>query len=181
MDNNKENIANGPANAENTIVIRYTREELLQHLHDSELAAPNFSAKNNPNCLLSPVLLRHMTHFMEFQLTSGKSVTPLETLQPLPLVHASIVEHLEYYFSMENLTRDGYLKANARVGRHFDGWVLVEDLLRYQRMRALTMHPKTIAEAAKYSNSAVIEYDKVKGKIRRRPSNDDEGGDDRIA
>lgn len=178
MDNMKENLVNNKS-----IVVRYTREELLKHLHDCKLVAPTFSAGNNPKCVLPPLLLRNLNHFMEFQLSNGKTIPPLENLQPLASVREYIVTLLEFYFSSENLKYDGFLKAKDRAGKCFDGWVVIEDLLRYQRIRSMTMYPKTIAEAAKYSNSEVIEYDKTKGKIRRKPptSMDDEGANNAIA
>lgn len=142
--------------------IRYTRDELLEHLHAVKLTIPEFKPNFNATSItMAPFLRREMKHLMEFQLsrTLPKRVAELEHDGQFPLREA-VMEHLEYYFSVEHLSHDKFL--NRR-----DDWVPIDVIMNYQRIRAISTSPETIMRIIKTTPSDIIEIDYQREKIRR--------------
>lgn len=79
---------------------------------------------------------------------------------PDPHLRVKILNQIEYYFSVENLCKDPYLRQNMDG----QGWVPVSLIATFRRVAALTSDVNLIINALR--NSSVVE---VKGdKIRRR-------------
>eukprot|EP00249_Psilotum_nudum_P024854 c29308_g1_i8 orf=1020-4403(-) len=75
-------------------------------------------------------------------------------------LRAMLVKQIEYYFSIENLCRDIYLRSNMDA----QGFVPVSVIANFNRVRALTPNPALILDSLR--NSMVVE---VKGdKLRKR-------------
>lgn len=79
---------------------------------------------------------------------------------------AAIIRQLEYYFGDANLARDKFLQ--EQVGKD-EGWVPVDVLLTFKRLKALSEDKKVIVDAIEKSDEGLIEISEDREKLRRHP------------
>ncbi|XP_062383361.1 lupus La protein [Sardina pilchardus] len=75
-----------------------------------------------------------------------------------------VADQIEYYFGDHNLVRDKFLKEQLQVD---DGWVTLETMLKFNRLRTLTTEESVIVEALRKSKTGLLEVSEDKTKIRR--------------
>ena len=76
-----------------------------------------------------------------------------------------IIHQVEYYFGDKNLRKDEFLKREMEKD---DGWVSLECLLNFNRMKALDVDIVQIAAALDESETGLLEIHENRDKIRRR-------------
>ncbi|GFS60891.1 lupus La protein [Trichonephila clavipes] len=76
-----------------------------------------------------------------------------------------IIRQVEYYFGNYNLSKDKFLKEQITLD---DGWVPLETLVKFNRLKSLTEDFDTICTALKKSPNELIEISEDSTKIRRR-------------
>ncbi|XP_019731888.1 lupus La protein isoform X2 [Hippocampus comes] len=81
-------------------------------------------------------------------------------------VEVKVVRQIEYYFGDHNLIRDKFLKEQLQLD---DGWVTLETLLKFNRLKSLTSDTDVIVSALQKSTSGLLEISEDKTKIRRCP------------
>ncbi|XP_077473727.1 lupus La protein isoform X2 [Stigmatopora argus] len=86
-----------------------------------------------------------------------------EEMSPIEL---KVVRQVEYYFGDHNLPRDRFLKEQLKLD---DGWVPLETMLKFNRLKSLTSDAEIIVSALQKSNSGLLEINEDKTKIRRSP------------
>lgn len=79
-------------------------------------------------------------------------------------LEAQIIKQVEYYFGDFNLPRDKFLQGKLKLD---DGWVTIETLLTFNRLKSLTTAENVVAEALKKSTSQLLEVSDDGKKIRR--------------
>ncbi|KAI5063122.1 hypothetical protein GOP47_0021669 [Adiantum capillus-veneris] len=75
-------------------------------------------------------------------------------------VQGMVVKQIEYYFSVENLCRDIYLRSKMDEW----GFVPVSVIANFNRVRAITPNPYFIIEALRLSNVVEVQGDKIRKK-----------------
>ncbi|CAH1249917.1 SSB [Branchiostoma lanceolatum] len=88
------------------------------------------------------------------------------TAEPTAL-ERKIYQQVEYYFGDHNLTRDRFLQGEIKKD---DGWVALETLVKFNRLKALTDDFGVICAALQKSPSRLMEVSEDKTKVRRLPS-----------
>ncbi|XP_055593092.1 la protein homolog [Uranotaenia lowii] len=81
-------------------------------------------------------------------------------------LECSIIRQLEYYFGDANLARDKFL--SEQISKD-DGWVPVDVLLTFKRLKALSDDKKIIVDAIEKSDEGLIEISEDREKLRRHP------------
>ncbi|XP_030637727.1 lupus La protein [Chanos chanos] len=92
------------------------------------------------------------------EMAENQEVSPLEK---------KVAEQIEYYFGDHNLPRDKFLKEQLQLD---DGWVPLETMLKFNRLKMLTSDCSVIVEALRKSRTGLLEVSEDKTKIRRCPS-----------
>uniref|UniRef100_A0A8C6Q528 Small RNA binding exonuclease protection factor La n=1 Tax=Nothobranchius furzeri TaxID=105023 RepID=A0A8C6Q528_NOTFU len=69
-----------------------------------------------------------------------------------------------YYFGDHNLPRDRFLKEQVQLD---DGWVTLETMLKFNRLKSLTTDSSVIVAALQKSKTGLLEISEDKTKIRR--------------
>lgn len=77
-----------------------------------------------------------------------------------------IIKQIEYYFGDSNLPRDRFLQDLIKKE---DGWIPVETMTKFNRLKQITDDISVIAEAVKKSTSGLMEVSEDNTKIRRSP------------
>ncbi|KAJ0070404.1 hypothetical protein NL108_007713, partial [Boleophthalmus pectinirostris] len=72
-----------------------------------------------------------------------------------------------YYFGDHNLPRDKFLKEQLQLD---DGWVTLETMLKFNRLKALTTDTTVVIAALQKSKMGLLELHDDKTKIRRSPN-----------
>ncbi|BFY97663.1 hypothetical protein BsWGS_00703 [Bradybaena similaris] len=90
--------------------------------------------------------------------SSSEAVTALE---------ARIIKQIEYYFGDINLLVDKFLQEKIQED---DGWVTMDTMLKFNRLREITDNAQIICEALKKSSRGLMEVSEQGDKIRRSPS-----------
>ncbi|KAK8767441.1 hypothetical protein V5799_005771 [Amblyomma americanum] len=80
---------------------------------------------------------------------------------------AKIIKQVEYYFGDFNLPRDKFLQGKVKED---DGWVTIQTLLTFNRLKSLTTEENVVAEALKKSANQLLEVSSDGKKIRRSPA-----------
>ncbi|BFY97837.1 hypothetical protein BsWGS_00877 [Bradybaena similaris] len=80
---------------------------------------------------------------------------------------ARIIKQIEYYFSDFNLLRKKFLSKKIQED---DGWVTMDTMLTFNRLKEITDDAQRIVAALKKSSSGLMEVSEQGDKIRRRPS-----------
>uniref|UniRef100_A0A2M4A818 Putative rna-binding protein la n=1 Tax=Anopheles triannulatus TaxID=58253 RepID=A0A2M4A818_9DIPT len=79
---------------------------------------------------------------------------------------AAIIRQLEYYFGDANLLKDKFLKEKIKED---NGWVTLDVLLSFKRLKALSEDKKVIVDAIEKSTEGLIEVSEDREKLRRHP------------
>jgi len=82
-------------------------------------------------------------------------------------VAEKVVKQVEFYFSDVNLPKDKFLQ--AEISKNVDGWVSLQTICSFSRMRALTEEAAAVAAALKAS-SELVEVSECGEKVRRSPA-----------
>lgn len=82
-------------------------------------------------------------------------------------LEAKIITQVEYYFGDFNLPRDKFLQGKLKLD---DGWVTIETLLTFNRLKSLTTAVDVVAAALKKSTNQLLEVSEDGTKIRRSPA-----------
>lgn len=88
-------------------------------------------------------------------------------LADVSALDAKIIKQVEYYFGDFNLPRDKFLQGKVKED---DGWVTIETLLTFNRLKSLTAEENVVAEALKKSTNQLLEVSSDGKKIRRTPA-----------
>ncbi|XP_076871331.1 lupus La protein [Brachyhypopomus gauderio] len=75
-----------------------------------------------------------------------------------------VAEQIEYYFGDHNLPRDRFLKEQMQLD---DGWVTLETMLKFNRLKTLTTDATVIVESLRKSKTGLLEISEDQTKIRR--------------
>lgn len=75
-----------------------------------------------------------------------------------------IIRQIEYYFGDINLNKDKFMKDEIQKDA---GWVELETLIKFNRLKVLSTDFGVIIEALKKSTSNLLEIDEEKKKVRR--------------
>lgn len=89
-----------------------------------------------------------------------------DALEISPL-EKKVAEQIEYYFGDHNLPRDKFLKEQLQLD---DGWVPLETMLKFNRLKSLTSEVSVIVEALLKSQTGLLDVSEDKTKIRRNPN-----------
>ncbi|XP_053694927.1 la protein homolog [Sabethes cyaneus] len=84
----------------------------------------------------------------------------------LTKLEASIIRQLEYYFGDANLSRDKFLLEQIQKD---DGWVPLDVLLTFKRLKSLSDDKKVIVDAIEKSDEGLVEISEDREKLRRHP------------
>lgn len=76
-----------------------------------------------------------------------------------------IIRQVEYYFGNHNLPRDKFLQEQIKTE---DGWVTLETMTKFNKLKELTADVKVIAAAMKKATSGLMEVNEDETKLRRR-------------
>ncbi|TSK42105.1 Lupus La protein [Bagarius yarrelli] len=87
--------------------------------------------------------------------------------QEMSPLEKKVAEQVEYYFGDHNLPRDKFLKEQIQLD---DGWVTLETMLKFNRLKNLTSDSAVIVESLKKSKTGLLEISEDQTKIRRNPS-----------
>ncbi|XP_037268618.2 la protein homolog [Rhipicephalus microplus] len=87
-----------------------------------------------------------------------------ECAGPNDEIREKIVKQLEYYFGDLNLSRDKFLREKIKSGF---GWVDIDVLLTFKKLRSLTENKEDIADAILNSASSLLEVHKDGTLVRR--------------
>jgi len=77
-----------------------------------------------------------------------------------------IIRQVEYYFGDYNLPKDKFLQEEIKKD---DGWVALETMLNFQRLKNLSTDKDVIGSALLKSTSKLLEVSEDKSKLRRNP------------
>jgi lupus La protein len=96
--------------------------------------------------------------------SNGSSVAELSDEEKAKRTEA-IVTQVEYYFGDHNLPKDRFLQEQIKLD---EGWVSMETMLKFARLKKLSPDPQVIMAALK-ENSKMMEVDEEGQRIRRNP------------
>ncbi|XP_020916757.1 lupus La protein [Exaiptasia diaphana] len=96
--------------------------------------------------------------------TINKNESKIESLDA---VEKRIVKQIEYYFGDKNFPRDKFLRQKAEED---DGWVTLDCLQTFSRLKAMSVENQTLADAIKRANSKLLEVSDDDKKVRRLKS-----------
>ncbi|KAI3665348.1 hypothetical protein L6452_43972 [Arctium lappa] len=83
---------------------------------------------------------------------------PMYFSVPDPLLHAKIVNQIDYYFSNENLVKDTYLRRNMDE----QGWVPVNLIAGFKKVSSLTDNVQLILDAMRTSSIVEVQGEKIR-------------------
>lgn len=104
--------------------------------------------------------------------TETKAASTEESIEETPAtdnvskLEASIIRQLEYYFGDANLARDKFLLEQISKD---EGWVSLDVLLTFKRLKSLSEDKKVIVDAIEKSDEGLIEISEDREKLRRHP------------
>jgi len=87
--------------------------------------------------------------------------------EPLSLLEKKVIRQVEYYFGDVNYPRDKFLQEKKTED---DGWISLECLTTFNRLKSLSTDLEFITSALKKSKSGVLETNDTDFKVRRNPS-----------
>lgn len=79
-------------------------------------------------------------------------------------LEAKIIKQIEYYFGDANLGRDKFLQEQRKLD---DGWVSMETMLKFNRLKQISDSDEAITSAIKKSTLGLVEVSEDNKKIRR--------------
>uniref|UniRef100_A0A3Q2NSN0 Lupus La protein homolog n=1 Tax=Fundulus heteroclitus TaxID=8078 RepID=A0A3Q2NSN0_FUNHE len=89
-----------------------------------------------------------------------------ENQEAMTPTEMKVARQVEYYFGDHNLPRDKFLKEQLQLD---DGWVTLETMLKFNRLKSLTTETSVVVSALQKSKSGLLEISEDKTKIRRSP------------
>ncbi|KAG5852662.1 lupus La protein isoform X1 [Anguilla anguilla] len=87
-------------------------------------------------------------------------------MQEASPLEKKVAEQIEYYFGDHNLPRDKFLKEQIQLD---DGWVTLETMIKFNRLKCLTTDFNIIINSLRKSKTGLLEINEDKTKIRRCP------------
>ncbi|CAA7056993.1 unnamed protein product [Microthlaspi erraticum] len=123
------------------------------------LAAPQLGSYGGP--MLYPDIPPHVVMPPPESMALVGHFSPLQMYftGPDPMLYHKILTQVEYYFSADNLSKDGYLRRQMND----QGWVSVTVIAGFRKLTEMTNNIQTILEALR--SSEVVE---IKGEALRR-------------
>lgn len=97
---------------------------------------------------------------------SAKDSTTEEKPVDASKLEGSIIRQVEYYFGDANLARDKFLQEQITKD---EGWVPLDVLLTFKRLKALSEDKKVIVDAVEKSDEGLVEISEDREKLRRHP------------
>lgn len=79
-------------------------------------------------------------------------------------LQAKIIRQVEYYFGDLNLTKDKFMQDEIQKD---DGWVTLETLIKFNRLKQLSSDFQVILASLKESSNDLLELDTEKQRVRR--------------
>lgn len=129
-------------------------------LAESEIAAGSSEATTEPSAeAKTEPLADGATEKKNEETTSKNEVDSLE---------AKIIRQMEYYFGDMNLMKDKYMQ--TQIKESTDGWIMMDVLITFNRLKALSTDIDLVLKALKKSKSGLLEVDEEGKKIRRDPN-----------
>ncbi|XP_057304678.1 lupus La protein homolog B-like [Hydractinia symbiolongicarpus] len=98
--------------------------------------------------------------------TEAKNAENDTSAEPLSDLDKKLIRQIEYYFGDVNLPRDKFLQEKIPED---DGWITLECLTTFNRVKKLSTDLAEIAKALKKSDSGLLEINDVDFKVRRSP------------
>lgn len=98
----------------------------------------------------------------ESEETNGRA--EISTVDVTSDLEKKIIKQVEFYFGDRNYSKDRFLKEKAEED---DGWVTIECLSTFNRLKALSTDTEVIAAAIRKSDTGLIEVSEDNKKIRR--------------
>lgn len=86
--------------------------------------------------------------------------------EPLSLLEKKIIRQVEYYFGDVNYPRDKFLQEKKTED---DGWISLECLTTFNRLKCLSTDLEAITDCLKKSKSGLLEINDTDFKVRRCP------------
>jgi len=83
------------------------------------------------------------------------------------ILDQKIIRQVEYYFGDYNLPKDKFLQEQIKTD---DGWITLETMLKFQRLKDISEDASVICEALLKSSAKLMEVSDDKTKIRRSPN-----------
>ena len=77
-----------------------------------------------------------------------------------------IIKQIEYYFGDVNIMKDKFMQGEIK---NDDGWITMETMLKFNRLKQLSDNVDVILNALKKSTSGLMEIHEGREKIRRSP------------
>nr|XP_020452001.1 lupus La protein [Monopterus albus] len=90
-----------------------------------------------------------------------------ETQEEMSPLEVKVARQIEYYFGDHNLPRDKFLKEQVQLD---DGWVTLETMIKFNRLKTLTTDSSVIVAALQKSKTGLLEISEDKTKVRRSPN-----------
>ncbi|XP_072539057.1 lupus La protein [Salminus brasiliensis] len=87
--------------------------------------------------------------------------------QDMSPLEKKVADQIEYYFGDHNLPRDKFLKEQMQLD---DGWINLETMLKFNRLKSLTSDAAVIIKSLQKSKTGLLEISEDQTKIRRCPS-----------
>lgn len=104
-----------------------------------------------------PAVAPDPSHAATYFVAPGHTGMPMHGPDPMAL-RLMLMKQIEYYFSVENLCRDIYLR---KVMDH-QGFVPVSVIASFNRVRMLAMNPSQILDALRFSTVVEVQGDRVR-------------------
>lgn len=92
--------------------------------------------------------------------------TTEQTPEDAAKVEGAIIRQVEYYFGDANLARDKFLQEQITKD---EGWVPLDVLLTFKRLKSLSEDKKVIVDAVEKSDEGLVEVSEDREKLRRHP------------
>uniref|UniRef100_A0A182QIZ7 Lupus La protein n=1 Tax=Anopheles farauti TaxID=69004 RepID=A0A182QIZ7_9DIPT len=99
--------------------------------------------------------------------SAGKPEENTENSETVSKTEAAIIRQLEYYFGDANMAKDKFMK--DQIAKEEGGWVPLDVLLTFKRLKALSEDKKVIVDAIAKSDEGLIEISEDREKLRRHP------------
>lgn len=75
-----------------------------------------------------------------------------------------IIKQIEFYFGEINLSKDRFMQEELKKD---EGWVLIDTLMKFNRLKSLSTDPAVVLSALKKSESGLLEIDETNKKLKR--------------
>ncbi|KAI6650916.1 Lupus La protein-like [Oopsacas minuta] len=103
----------------------------------------------------------------KIEIPDSTGISTEDTQAKDPDLEAKIIKQIEFYFGDKNLPRDKYLLRILHEEGNEAGWVALENILNFNRLKKLSTDIPFIATALRQSTSGLLEVFEDNTKIRR--------------